>query len=146
MRNPWCLAQLAAAADDDADDGIVGRVPATGQAGMESHSEWPTPEELERAAEENAAWSADAPAAARYRRFREENFARLRLECARAAGRSMAPSDRNVNVVEPAGRSGATGGTAHSGWYAEWSQASTRRRHLDRKDDAEQRASAGGLN
>ena len=129
MRNPWCLSRLAAAADGGNGD----------EEGLEeASSEWPSPEELERAVQENAAWSADTPAASRYQRFREENYARLRRECARAAVR-LVPGEALAGAGGAArsGRDGAAG-TSHSDWYAEWSQASTRRRHLDKMDDAAQ--------
>ena len=97
MRNPWVFRQLTRPHDDG--------------------SEWPTPDEVERAAAENEAWSAHQRAAARYRRFRQENFERLRREA-----------------------SSPGGGEEASDWYLAWSQAATRRRHLDQLDDEEEAA------
>lgn len=133
MRNPWCLTGLAAAA-------AGGNLGATQPAELghdstdeksESVTEWPPLEELDRAESENESWSAHRPAALRYRRFRAENFARLRQECARASGWIAGPRGEATPELgqEP------VGSTAHSDWYAAWSQASARRRHLDRIDD-----------
>lgn len=100
MRNPWCLRAIAAAAGGAADGA------AAGAAG----GEWPSVGEVERAAALNAEWSAGRPAAARYARFREENYARLR----QAAAAALPAAD----------------------WYGEWSAGSARRRQLARADDA----------
>ena len=144
MRNPWCLRHLvaadraysaaagsnssvtaAAAAGTSAARAGAGNAEWTAVAASDATSdatgEWPEPAEVERAAQQNAAWSADRPAAARYRRFREENFERLRRESAQAS------------LMEPP--LGPSGPSAPSDWYAEWSRASTRRRHLERLED-----------
>jgi len=83
-------------------------------------SEWPTVEQVEQAAFENEQWSCPQRATPRYRRFRDENFQRLRKEAARAhKGEPFVDIDDNTD------------------WYRSWSQASNRRRHLDQLDDQE---------
>lgn len=93
MRNPWMFSSLT-----------------TGQ-----EEEWPTLEQVEAAFLENESWSNPQPAAARYERFRKENFERLRQE-----------SMGGTADKEPSGD-----------WYLEWSQASARRRHQDQMIDEE---------
>ena len=96
MRNPWVFSSLI-----------------TGQ-----EEKWPTLQQVEAALQENESWSNPQPAAARYERFRKENFERLRHQALRNG------TDNNC------GRTGRD-------WYLEWSQASSRRRHLDRMVDEE---------
>ena len=109
MRNPWCFRHL------NGED--VGE------------SEWPEPADVERSFEENEAYSSAQPADTRYRRFRNENFTRLRHESLRA---------HNREAVVSSGTKEDTGGDGvHSDWYEEWSKASSRRRHLEKMDDEE---------
>ena len=117
MRNPWCLRQLSAAFNNLKED-----VECHGSRSLGT-SEWPTYSELELAAAENAAWSANRRAAPRYRRFREENFERLR-RMARAA-----------HIPNGAVAVERDDGGAMGSWYREWSAAAARRRHQDRLDD-----------
>jgi tRNA-dihydrouridine synthase len=123
MRNPWCLRQLSAAFHNLKED-----VECHGSRSF-GPSEWPTDSELELAAAENSAWSANRRAAPRYRRFREENFERLR----RMARTAHIPNDNGSSCVAVAVERDEDG--AMGSWYREWSAAAARRRHQDRLDD-----------
>jgi len=150
MRNPWCFRRLAAGWDDNNHGaaGAAGNANADDDPDHHDPNEWPTLAEVERAAEENEAWSAHRPAAPRYKRFREENFERLRNEAARQEQAMKAikiGGGGGSNPSLPLGSSNQKTHTDHhSDWYSEWSQAATRRRHLDRLDDDDDNEAAAG--
>ena len=122
MRNPWCLRALADASDGSVSDSRASE-PSTSDsfAAAARESEWPTLSELERAARENEARSNGLPAAARFRRFRIENFERIRIESARAASGDGASTRHKPPASED--------------WYVEWSKSAARRRQLEKLDD-----------
>ena len=122
MRNPWCFQSLTTAT------GGTGN--AMEDATIAHGTEWPTPAGVERAFLENEAWSAHRPAAARYQRFRHENFERLRRQ-AQYAHHPVDDDDNESHCPPPP-----------ADWYVEWSQASARRRQLIQLDDDEVSAKA----
>ena len=67
MRNPWALRSLVNGKEDD---------------GYSDKQILPSVEQLEFAIAEYTAWSSCRPAASRYKLFHEDNFERLRSECA----------------------------------------------------------------
>lgn len=93
MRNPWCFSSLKTGAQEV----------------------WPTLDQVEEAHTRHCNWSQQGPAEARYQRFREETFERLR---------------RMTENSKPCADT-----TKGTDWYQEWSQAANRRRHLEKVDD-----------
>ena len=133
MRNPFCLRGLADAWDDPA--ALAISAPEGAASGA---SEWPSLDELDRAFRLNEALSSGRPAAMRFRRFRHENFARIRLESARAASGGTQSAAGHLQPHPP------QSSACQSDWYTEWSKGATRRRHLEKLDDNEARAAAAG--
>lgn len=118
MRNPWILSRLAAAFGRDAIEGAG----ETREGSGEVWNEWPSLEELERAQRENMQWSQNQKAAARYSRFRQENFERLRRVVLSSAANPLESSEESQEQ-QP------------GDWYQEWSAAAKRRRHLDQAEE-----------
>lgn len=163
MRNPWILRSLAAVEESCTKSTCHASANAPAGKATESSkldglstsaahsdvSEWPTPAVLEQAARENEARSEGLPAAARYRRFRQENFERLRREAVRAHGNTdllgLSGAEWNAGKEQTGdlGLSRDTHIPVHSDWYEQWSAASSLRRHLQRLDDEAMRSPDG---
>jgi tRNA-dihydrouridine synthase len=111
MQNPWCFRTLAGLEENDDDDDDVSDDVSDDY--KDNNTEWPSIEEVDRAAAMNEQWPAKGKSGARYQRFRQENFERLRREAQTAHDSKDKEGD----------------------WYKAWSRAATRRRHLDGEDD-----------
>ena len=133
MRNPWCLRALA-----DAWNG-PSKPAAFASDAANAMSEWPSLDELDRASQMNEAMSSGCAAAARFRRFRQENFSRIRIESARAASCTASAGNPSTRHSRPHPPQSAR----QPDWYDEWSKGATRRRHLEKLDDDEARGASG---